>query len=262
MLLYSDPVTREQQRRTSATILVAGLLAVTGCSDTRDAAPAPVRSTEQATPSASSTTSDPTATPTPTRSLSAAPEAGSMAEPGTSSGSLTRRSFPTPRALGAGWRYSVDPGDAEEGYAGNGTPALARRPEEVVQTAVPFGCARRTAMPAPTHALEVDYTLRGARVIAVRGRFADAVRARAFFAGRASNLRGCEGRSASAAIGPLVAGIGRPAAGALVSDRTPRSDPWRELAVLDGDTVVLLAAQGRAPLTDPQTRRLVRLFRS
>ena len=56
--------------------------------------------------------------------------------------------------------------------------------------------------------------------------------------------------------------IGRPAAGALVSDRTPRSDPWRELAVLDGDTVVLLAVQGRAPLTDPQTRRLVRLFRS
>ncbi len=252
------PVTREQQRRTSATILVAGLLAVTGCSGSPEAAPAPAPATASATPT---TRDQPTATPTPKPSASA-PEAGSMAEPGTSSGSLTRHSFPTPRALGAGWRYSVDPGDAEEGYAGNGTPALARRPEEVVQTAVPFGCARRTAMPAPTHALEVDYTLHGARVIAVRGRFADAARARAFFAGRASNLRGCDGHSASAAIGPLVANMGRPAAGALVSDRTPRSDPWRELAVLDGDTVVLLAAQGRAPLTDPQTRRLVRLFRS
>ncbi len=183
-----------------------------------------------------------------------------MAEPGTSSGSLTRHSFPTPRALGVGWRYSVDPGDAEEGYAGNGTPALARRPEEVVQTAVPFGCARRTAMPAPAHALEVDYTLHGARVIAVRdGSPTPPGPARSSPAGRAT----CAAATA-AAPAPRSAHSSRASAGpppAPWSPIPPRSDPWR-LAVLDGDTVVLVAAQGRAPLTDPQTRRLVRLFRS
>ena len=83
-----------------------------------------------------------------------------MDEPATTSGPLSKRSFPTPRQLGAGWRYAVDPGSAEEGYAGNGTPALARNPQEVVQTAVPLGCARARPMPAPAHALEVDYRLR------------------------------------------------------------------------------------------------------
>ena len=95
----------------------------------------------------------------------------------------------------------------------------------------------------------------------MRGKFADAATARSFFAGRARNLRGCEGRTASPAIGPLVMAVTAPARDALVSDRTPRSDPWRELAVLDRDTVVLLAAQGADPLTTAQTRRLVTAFR-
>ncbi|NUR06429.1 MAG: hypothetical protein HOQ45_05410, partial [Nocardioidaceae bacterium] len=181
--------------------------------------------------------------------------------PASSSGPLSRSSFPTPRRLGAGWSYSVDPGDAEEGYAGNGTPALARNPREIVQTAVPFGCGRGSAMPAPTHALEVDYSFRGAKTIAVRGQFADRATAETFFTGRAANLRGCVGQSPSQAIGPLVARIDAPDDGSLASDRTPDSDPWRELAVLDGDSVVLLAVQGADPLGPAQTRRLVRLFR-
>jgi hypothetical protein len=156
----------------------------------------------------------------------------------------------------------VDPGDAEEGYAGNGTPTLARSPREVVQTAVPLGCARPTRMPTPTHALEADYTLHGATVVAVRSRFAGRAEAARFFAARSANLRACAGVVASAAIGPLVGAITEPATGALASDRTPRSDPWRELAVLDGDTVVLLAVQGRHPLAPAATRRLVRLLRS
>jgi hypothetical protein len=184
-----------------------------------------------------------------------------MDEPATTSGPLSRRSFPTPRQLGAGWRYAVDPGSAEEGYAGNGTPTLARSPQEIVQTAVPFGCDRPSELPAPTHALEVDYTVRGARVVAVRGKFADTAGARTFFAGRARDLRGCVGRSGSPAIGPLVASVTTPATDSLASDRTPRSDPWRELAVLDRDTVVLVAAQGADPLTTVQTRRLVTAFR-
>jgi hypothetical protein len=174
---------------------------------------------------------------------------------------LSQASFPKPRQLGPGWSYAVDPGDAEEGYSGNGTPALARNPREIVQTAVPFGCARSAPMPAPTHALEVDYTVRGSKAIAVRGQFAGSDDASAFFSGRAANLRSCLGRSGSPAIGPLVAALATPDRTSLASDRTPKSDPWREVSVLDGDSVVLLAVQGRHPLTDAQTRRLVTVLR-
>jgi hypothetical protein len=97
--------------------------------------------------------------------------------------------------------------------------------------------------------------------VAVRGKFADAATARTFFAGRSRDLRGCAGRSGSPAIGPLVASVTAPATDALASSRTPRSDPWREVAVLDRDTVVLLAVQGADPLTTVQTRRLVTAFR-
>ena len=250
-------------RRTAAATAVAAILAVTGCSAS------PVASAPAASPSTPSTAPTPqvraaTASPSSssaTRSTVGVPEPGSMAEPATSSGSLSKASFPTPHELGPGWRYDVDPGDAEEGYSGNGTPALARSPREIVQTAVPFGCARTAAMPEPRHALEVDYTLHGAKVIAVRGRFSDRAQARSFFAGRSANLRGCADRSGSTAIGPLVAAISRPGVDAIASDRTPQSDPWREVAALDGESVVLLAAQGRRALSDPQTRRLVRLFR-
>ena len=247
-------------RRLAVATTTAALVVVAGCSDASagsSAAETP-RSATVATSAAPTARSEPASrTSTP-----GVPEPGSMERPATSSGPLSRRSFPTPRQLGAGWRYAVDPGSAEEGYAGNGTPALARNPQEVVQTAVPLGCARGSAMPTPTHALELDYTLRGATVVAVRGRFTGPAQARTFFAARSANLAACAGRSGSAAIGPLVADLRRPGRDAVASDRTPRSDPWRELAVLDGDTVALLAVQGRDPLPAGQTRRLVRLFRS
>jgi len=244
-------VTRGQARL--GTAAAASLLVLSACSG-----PEPAARPRPAEPTAS-TRSAPAATVT--ASPTGAPSAGSLDEPATTSGPLSRRSFPTPRRLGAGWRYAVDPGSAEEGYAGNGTPALARRPQEIVQTAVPFGCDRPVALPAPTHALEVDYTFRGARAVAVRGKFGDAATARTFFAGRSRDLRGCAGRSGSPAIGPLVASVTAPATDALASSRTPRSDPWREVAVLDRDTVVLLAVQGADPLTTVQTRRLVTAFR-
>jgi hypothetical protein len=184
-----------------------------------------------------------------------------MSTPAKTSGPLSKTSFPTPRQLGAGWKYAVDPGDAEEGYAGNGSPVVERNTQEISDTAVPFGCDRRSEMPPPRYALEVDYTFRGRKAIAVRGKFRDAASASTFFDGRSRNLRACLGRSGSAAIGPLVTSLTQPAEHALASARTPKSDPWRELSVLDRDTVVLLAVQGADELTDAQTRRLVALFR-
>lgn len=187
-----------------------------------------------------------------------------LATPATTAGSLSRRSFPRPHQLGARWSYAVDPGDAEEGYLGNGTPAIERDPREIVQLAVPFGCSRPSPMPQPAHALEVDYSAGGVKVIAIRGEFADAATAEEFFTGRAGNLDRCRGRSGGQAIGTLVARIDRAGAGVLLSDRTPDSDPWTELAVLDGDQVVLVAARttiDRPPMTRAGVRRLVSLFR-
>jgi hypothetical protein len=158
----------------------------------------------------------------------------------------------------------VDPGSSEEGYAGNGTPALARDPGEIVQTAVPFGCARRERMPRPEHALEVDYAARDTKVIAVRSQFADRATARAFFAGRQANLAACLGVDGGA-VGPYVSGVKGYGAGVLRNGRTPQSDPWTELAVLDGDCVVLVAAQSRLtdpPLAPDDVPTLARTFRA
>lgn len=244
------PVTVVTRSHRAAVIAAVGLIALTGCTSSRTAAePEPSRSPSPLTPRADP--GSPTGAPTP----------GSTAIPRTTSGSLSRTDFPTPHELGAGWKYSVDPGDAEEGYAGNGTPVLERSPEEIAQTAVPFGCDRASAMPTPRHALEADYTFEGAKVIAVRSEFGDRSTARAFFAGRSENLRNCLDRTGSAAIGPLVDHITRPAVDAVASDRTPTSDPWQEIAVLDGSTVAMVAVQAPRHLTASQTRRLVSLLR-
>jgi hypothetical protein len=246
-------------RRVVVAATTAALATLAGCSGTAAGSAQPETRSSSADPSPAtpSPRENPTASATP-----GVPTPGSLAKPATSSGPLSKRSFPTPKQLGAGWSYAVDPGDAEEGYSGNGTPSLARSPQEIVQTAVPFGCTRNAPMPAPAHALEVDYKLHGAKVIAVRGSFASRARSSAFFTGRARNLRACEGRSGGAAIGTLVAHLTRPARDALASDRTPTSDPWREVAVLDGDVVALVAVQGHNPLTAAETRRLVRLLHS
>jgi hypothetical protein len=250
-------VTREVARRVLAAATTAALTTVAGCTST---------AAESAQPSRHSSPAEPSVTHNPREPVSAratpgVPTPGSLEKPATSSGRLTKHSFPAPKQLGAGWSYAVDPGNEEDGYAGNGTPSLARSPQEIVQTAVPFGCARRAPMPTPTHALEVDYTLHGAKVIAVRGSFASATQARAFFAGRTRNLQACAGHSTSAAVGTLVSHLTRPATDALANDRTPTSDPWREVAVLDGDDVALVAVQGKDPLATAETSRLVGLLR-
>ncbi len=187
-----------------------------------------------------------------------------MERPDTSSGPLSQDDFPRPKALGDGWAYSIDPGDAEEGYAGNGTPALARNPAEVVRLAVPLGCARPEAMPVPDYALEVDYTVGGTKVIAIRGEFKDVGMAELFFNARNANVQRCVCRSGGEAIGPLVGTAKALADDVLLSDRAPESAPWAELALLDGDQVVLVAAQtrlGTPPMSKNQARRLAEVFR-
>ena len=184
--------------------------------------------------------------------------------PGTSSGPLTRRDFPRPRVLGPSWSYRVDHGDAEEGYSGNSTPVLERDPTEVAMLAVPFGCPRPVDVPVPAHALEVDYTAGGVSVVAVRASFGDPRTASRFFGTRARLLSNCAGTVAGRAEGVLVDEIRRLSATALLNDRTPDSDPWVELAVHDGDQVVLVAAQTRLdspPMTPDAVADLAHAFR-
>lgn len=242
------------------TLLVVAALATGGCAaepaERTAPLPSPSRAASPDAATASSEPSEPTG--------SAHPERGALETPASRSGRLSRRDFPRPAALGDGWRYVIDPGDSEEGYLGNGTPALARDPDEIVQTAVPFGCARRSPMPGPDHALEVDYRSHGTRVIAIRSQFAGPATARAFFSGRRANLQACVGVDGGA-VGPYVTPVRGYGAGITVNGRTQQSDPWTELAVLDGDSVVLVAAQSRIndpPLDPASTRTLARSFRT
>lgn len=187
-----------------------------------------------------------------------------MATPAASSGPLSRTSFPRPRALGERWAYAVDPGDVEEGYLGNGTPTLERDPAEVTLASVPMGCPRPHRLPRPEHALEVDYTFGDVKVIAIRASFADRITAADFFDHRAADIEACIDRSGGRAVGTLVETFHRPAEGVLLSDRTPRSNPWTELAILDGGDVVLVAAHSRAaepPLAPERLGALVEEFR-
>jgi hypothetical protein len=237
-------------------VLAAVTLLVSGCSG-GDSAARPSGSRGRATSTQGPGTPATTPAATDPSAASADPTPGSMETPATTSGPLSKRSFPRPRTLGPHWRYAVDPGDVEEGYAGNGTPSLRRSPAEIVQTAVPIGCERSAELPAPRNALEVDYTVRGHKAVAVRSRFADAPTARRFFQRRGHDLRACAGVVGSAAIGLVVARVDAPAPGVLVNDRTPTSDPWREVAVLDRDTVLLLAVRGVHALSTAETRHLV-----
>ena len=244
---------RNRLQRAGALALVACVLSsLTACSDDPAAAPAPSPTTS------GSSASSPAA-------ASETPEPEGPETPATTSGTLSKSSFPRPQALGAGWEYAVDPGDAEEGYAGNGTPTLERDPREIVQLAVPFGCARPSRMPTPAHALEVDYAADDVKVIAIRGEFDDEATAKQFFTARKANLERCLGRSGGQAIGSIVAQAETLRRGVLLNDRTPSSDPWAELAVLDGDQVVLVAAQTNIdspPMTPAGARRLAALFQS
>jgi hypothetical protein len=242
---------------TALTAVVAAVV-LSGCSgaDPTEPAAAPASSPKVDSGSPGERPKAPSEAPEPHEELS---------PPATTSGPLSQDSFPTPADLGRGWQYAVDAGDAEEGYLGNGTPALERDPAEVVLAAVPIGCPRTHALPQPGHALEVDYTYEGVKVVSVRSSFANASSARSFFDARRSMIQDCKGTSGGQAIGPLVTRLSTAAPGVLTSDRTPASDPWSELAVLDGDAVVLVAAQTVAdtpPLTGAQVRRLAKTFRS
>ncbi len=207
------------------------VLGLAACTEAAES-PAPSADTAAADPSASSPADQ---EPTP---------------PATSSGPLSIAAFPEPEALGPGWDYRVDPGDAEAGYVGNGTPGQARDPQEVTALVVPLGCPR-PRLQTPDHAFEVAYSWRGRAAVAVRLEFPDAESSRSFYRERLRALRDCAGRSGGPAVGPLVSRVEPTSGTAVLSERTPESDGWTELAVHRGTGLLLLATPtpfGRPPL--------------
>jgi hypothetical protein len=206
------------------------------CAQSDDASP-PARAQPPGEPS---TARQPRSPANPT----AAPRPGQLRTPATSAGPLTRKDFPRPATLGPGWAYAVDPGSPHEGYLGNGTPALARDPLEVTQASVPLGCSRPVRFPVPAHALEVDYSYRGDPVVAVRLRFPSPGSSARFQAARTTALTACRGRTGGHAVGPLVGDVTVLAPDAVLSRRTPASDPWSEVVVRAGTDVALVAVRG------------------
>jgi hypothetical protein len=118
-------------------------------------------------------------------------------------------------------------------------------------------------LPVPEHAFEVDYTYNGRLVVALRMGFPDEATSAAFFRARLASLRGCQGRSGGPAVGVLVAEVDAVSPTVVLSDRTPDSDGWTELAVLRGRDVLLMAAKtpfGTAPLRQRNALDIERLL--
>jgi hypothetical protein len=163
--------------------------------------------------------------------------------PAAHSGDLTRESLPHPQALGAGWDYRVDPGSVEDGYAGNGTPAMSRDPHEVAAVLTPLGC-RPVRLPVPDAALEVTYGHPdGTPAVGLLLRFADAEQADSFFVMRARAMRDCVGWSRAQADVTVLRDS--PTSFVSVRDEHVGGTPlWTEGVRRDGADVLFVAVAG------------------
>jgi hypothetical protein len=103
--------------------------------------------------------------------------------------------------LGPQWEYRVDNGRSEDGYQGNGTPAMSRDVDEVVAALTPLGC-RPVQLPTPDSALEVTYgRADGTPAVGLVLEFSSPEVAVSFFQRRAQVMRTCqESRHARATV--------------------------------------------------------------
>lgn len=256
-------------------------LGVAGCTGTEDAVPAPSPPDPEQNlapdiPSDTSTDGAPdgtpggpsTAAPRPRRtepppwvtrpSITRSPAPGATGD----TAGAGRRAFPRPADLGPAWTYRS--GFAEEPYADPDAPAVLRDPGEAVRGAVPRGCRppadARPADLEPVRASLVTYEAAGDWVDALRVQFASPADAARFAASRRSALRTCVGRGSVTAVGPLVTRVVDLDADTLLSDRTPESDAYSEVSVLDRDTVVLVTRRTDDPPTLRAARALAAAF--
>lgn len=233
----------------AAAALALGAL-VAGCSSE---SPVAVRSSEPSVPStrATSTASSTPSASEPSPSASPTPSPTGLdrtATPATSSGPLTGRALPDPGAFGAGWVARVDPGSAEDGYTGNGTPVTARDPRDLTQALLPIGCADEAVyadpLPVPRHALEADYAHRasGAHGVALALDFGSDAEATRFVAVYTAAL----GRCTAGPGGSMVVTRAKAPDGAVASVQVDSAfgTTWRELVVRTGPVVRMVAVEG------------------
>ncbi|MFN8168273.1 MAG: hypothetical protein U0S36_05775 [Candidatus Nanopelagicales bacterium] len=236
-------------RAAAATSLLA-VLACTACSggSAVEAVASPTSAPTSASPSPVPVATSSSASPSPTASFDR------TATPATTSGTLSKGSLPPARVLGPGWSLRVDPGTTEDGYVGNGTPAVARDPGDTVAALRPIGCAEEAVyaeeLPVPAHALEVDYRHRATKAngVGLALEFRDAATAQRFFDVYTRSLALC--RSGEGGTTRVRAGAA-PGTGAVATVTTDpvEATTWRELAEVGGRYVRLLAVEGtRAPL--------------
>lgn len=184
----------------------------------------------------------PGAAPDATSTTDVAPEpSASPAE--STSGSLTKDSLPDPKSLGSRWQYRVEAGGAEEGFTGNGTPALARDPREVVMVLTPLGC-RPVRLPVPTSALEVTYAhARGTPAVGLLLEFADAGAAAKFFNTRAEAMRDCVSWSKAQAEVTVLRDTGTSFVSVRAED-VGDTPVWTEGVRRSGARVLFVAVEG------------------
>jgi hypothetical protein len=240
---------------------VALALLVGGCAGGSETSATPA-ATQGGKPSPASEPRD--ATPQP--SATPVPRQEKMSAPAMHAGPLTGRDMPRPSVLGRGWRFRVDDGNQEDGYAGNGTPTVQRDPREVAGLAVPLGCVDRGQLPRPRWALETDYAQASSGTIGlvVRLRFATTSDATTFMVRRDAALAACAAQTSR--VGPNSTGLVqqlRTTAGLTVSTRTDAGDlqdgsAWTEIAEVGspGTDVTLVAVH--ALESDPVARRAVK----
>jgi hypothetical protein len=188
-----------------------------------------------------------------------------MAPPAERSGPLRGHDMPRPAALGHGWVFRVDAGSQEDGYAGNGTPTVARDPGEVAGLAVPLGCVDRGHLPRPRWALETDYAhaATGTIGLVVRLRFATVSGATAFMKQRDAALAACAAQTSR--VGPNSTGLVqhlRTLAGLTVSTRTESGDlhdgsAWTEIAAVGSPASDVTMLAVNAAQSSPVTRHAI-----
>lgn len=248
--MAGDPVARRGRWAARLAIAVLAPALTSACSSS--AAPtAPVAATSPSGVSMTPSVESPSATPSPPPSPSVLDR---TATPATTSGALGPTSLPLARVLGPRWTARVDPGSAEDGYTGNGTPVTARNVRDVTDALLPLGCADpgvyATAMPVPRHALEADYAYAptGAHAVGLVLDYGDAASTQRFVRLYTAALRRCTagpGGSMVVSVEPA------PGAGLFASVQVDRvaNDTWRELVAPAGPVVRLIAVEGgRTPL--------------
>jgi hypothetical protein len=256
---------RAVRHRVAGSVLTSlGLaVALAGCAGQAPAVPRAaisVSSPAVSSPAVSSPVPTPTSSPEASRDR--------MSPPAKRSGPLSGRDMPRPVALGHGWAFRVDDGSQEDGYAGNGTPTVARDPGEVAGLAVPLGCVDRGHLPRPRWALETDYAhaSTGTNGLVVRLRFATVSSATAFMKQRDAALAACAAQTSS--VGPNSTGLVQQlhiVAGLTVSTRTESGDlhdgsAWTEIAAVGSPASdVTLLAVNAAQSSLVARRAIVRL---